>query len=159
MKQTIGILLSRIAVRLSILVWASIWLQGCAGLGKALVEKPKVQLENVKVAGLDGSGGKLLFLVKVENPNGFALKVDSVRYDIELENKAFSSGKIETPTEVAANSSRVVEIPIAFLYRDLFTGVMDFVSRKRSSYRIKGAASVGVFNVPFDEKGELKLEM
>lgn len=131
-------------------------ISSCQTIGQAIVEKPKVALDHVGLKDMTMEGATILFGVKVENPNSFALKVDSLRYAVEVGGKPFGSGQIEKPTEVAGHGKAVVEIPIPVKYADVFASLIDFVQNKSSTYRVKGEATFGVLNIPFDEKGELK---
>lgn len=130
---------------------------GCSSLGRKLIETPKVELAKVDVRDTKADGATVVFGVRVENPNAFALKVDSLRYDVEIGGKNFSSGKIDKPAEVAAKDKTIVELPVAVRYADVFSSLLDLVKKGTSTYRLKGDASFGLLTVPFDEKGEFKL--
>jgi LEA14-like dessication related protein len=129
----------------------------CTTLGQAILEKPKVELDHVSLREANSSGAIVLFGVKVDNPNAFSLKVDTLKYDVEIGGKHFSSGKIDKPAEVAAKNNAIVEIPVPVKYSDVFSSVLELLTKKTSSYRLKGEASFGLLNIPFDEKGEFKL--
>lgn len=130
---------------------------GCGLLDK-VVEKPKVTLDNVGLKEITGSGATVIFGVKVDNPNPFSIQVDKLDYNLEIGGKPFSKGLIETPSKVAANGSSVINIPVAVRYSDLFSSIADLVSKGSRPYRIFGNAQLSLFNIPFDHKGELKLE-
>lgn len=131
---------------------------GCSAIGKRLVEQPKVALDRVNVRDVGGSGATVVFGVRVDNPNPFALKVDALRYEVEIGGKPLSTGQLDQAAEVAGNGNTVVEIPIAVKYSDVFSSLTSFLSNGSSTYRIKGDATFGLFTIPFDQSGDLKLK-
>ena len=98
-----------------------------------------------------------MFGVGVENPNAFALRLDALKYDLEIGGKAIGSGKIEQPAEVAARSKGVVDVPVPVKFADLFSSIQDLMTKTTSDYRVRGEAQFGLVTIPFDEKGQLKL--
>lgn len=135
---------------------------GCTTFRKK-VEKPKVQLHSVGLKNLEKQGATLLVGIEVENPNDFELRVDRLSYEAEIEGRPVAAGTLDESVGVPAKGKSVVEIPVAVNYGDLFGSIIDFVSRigqneKKTRYRVKGSARVGLFDIPFDEQGELELE-
>ena len=135
---------------------------GCANLGRKM-EQPKVQLHSVSLKKVENAAATLMVGVEVENPNTFALRVKSLRYEAELGGRHLAAGAISDPLEVPSKGKAVVEIPVAVKYTDLLSSVIDFLGRinqedKKTRYRVKGTVGVGIFEIPFDEQGELKIE-
>ncbi len=148
-----------IAGALSLLLASAL---GCTMLQKT-IEKPKVQLHSVGLKKLENQGLTLLVGLEVENPNAFELRVDSLRYEAEIEGRKVATGMLEDSVGVPAKGKSVVEIPVAINYGDLFGSVLDWVTRmgqneKKTRYRVKGSVRVGLLDIPFDEQGELDLE-
>lgn len=129
----------------------------CTTIGEKLVEKPHVELKQVSVSEVNTSGATLGFFIEVENPNPFALKVDSLRYEIEIEAKPLGRGELAQPAEVAAKGKTTVEIKLPVLYKDLFARLLDFIQKKNCHYHLKGEAKFGLLTVPVDAVGEFKL--
>lgn len=127
------------------------------GLIDKVVEKPKVSLENVGLNNVTGSGATLVFGIKVDNPNPFAIRVDALDYNLEIGGKPFSKGLIDKPSEVGANASSVISIPVAVKYSDIFSSVVDLINKGSRPYRIHGEAKLSFFSIPFNHTGELKL--
>lgn len=133
-------------------------LAGCSSFNKFKnMEKPKAKLESVDVKNVDIKGAKMLFNVEVENPNDFALKVDSVKYEVEIGGRKMSTEAITTPSEVAAKSKAIVPLPLTLQFADVFSSIGDFLRNEKTTYRLKGSARVGIFSLPFDETGEFQL--
>lgn len=133
------------------------FLTQCASLSRAVITEPRIQMEGVAVTEVNSQGAKLVFSIRVENPNRFRLKVDSVRYDVEINGKTISHGQIDEPTEVPSNAHSVVEIPLPVLYRDLFDSIANLFRTRSSRYHLKGEARFGVLSVPIDASGEIKI--
>lgn len=130
---------------------------GCSSLLEKVVEKPKVALDRVEVADVSFSKAKLMFVVKVENPNGIDLKVDEVNYKIFLEDKAFTSAKTEKAVNVPARGSAEIGIPVPVEYKGLWTNLMKIFDARTVSYRIEGDAKLSLFTIPFSHAGKLEL--
>lgn len=135
---------------------ASLSASGCASLS-ALVETPKVDLESLKVQDPTADGATLVFGLMVENPNPVALEVNELVYDLEISGRALTSGRLANGARVPANEKAVIEVPVAVKYSDLFASVLHLLKNQTSPYRLKGAARIGPFEIPFDKSGEVKL--
>ncbi len=135
-----------------------IGLAGCTSIAERVIEKPKVALDKVNVSDVRADGATILFGVLVDNPNPFALMVDSVKYDVEIGGKHLSSGVLDKGAQVAAKAQSIIEIPVAVKYSDVFTGLSMLMNNGKSNYRLKGEAAVGLITIPFDHTGELKLK-
>lgn len=131
---------------------------GCSFIAQRVLEKPKVSIEQIELQDLKSDGATVVFGVKVENPNGIGLKLDSLRYEIEMGERPLSQGQLRDVAEVPARGATVVPIPVQFKYSDVFASMIDFLTKKTSQYRIKGEARAGILTVPFDRSGELKLQ-
>lgn len=146
------------AIRLLASFCVFITLAGCSTYSKYKnMKKPAVKLETVKVEDVNFKTAKFMFGIQVDNPNEFPLKVDSVKYDIELAGKHMTTESIDTPTEVGANTKTIVQLPLTVQIADLFNGIGDFLRNDKTAYRVHGAARVGLFSLPFDEAGEFRI--
>lgn len=133
-----------------------IWLGACGSLTK-LTEKPRVHLDSLQIQSPTREGATLVFGVMVENPNPVAIEVDEVTYELEIAGRALSSGRLENGARVPAKDKAIVSIPVAVKYSDLFESLLQLLKNPTSPYRIKGAARIGPFAIPFDQTGEVKL--
>lgn len=120
-----------------------------------IVKEPKVSLASLKVQDPTSDGATLVFGLLVDNPNPIALTVDRLTYDLEVSGRALTSGELKEGASVASKSSAVVSVPIAVKYKDLFSTISQFLKDQKSPYRLKGAAKIGPFQIPFDQTGEL----
>lgn len=139
----------------SLILFSAVHLSGCALFRN--IEEPKVSLDNVSLKDVTGSGATVIFGLKVDNPNPFALRVQALDYNVEIGGKPFSQGLIDEPTEVAANASSVVNVPVPVKYADLFSSALDLIKAGKQPYRIYGKAKVSYLNIPFSHTGDLEL--
>lgn len=130
---------------------------GCAGLGKKLIQEPKVEIESVQVKGVDGKGATVVFDLQIQNPNAFALEVDALKYDVEIAGKRLASGELKSPAKVDANTTSTVSLPIPVKFSDLFASVWALAEKGKSHYVIKGEATFGIIEIPFENQGEITL--
>jgi LEA14-like dessication related protein len=129
----------------------------CSSVAEKLVEKPKVALSSIALRDVSTNGATVVFGVEVDNPNAFSLRLDALRYDLEVGGKQIGSGRIEKPAEVAGRSKGIVDVPVPVKFQDLYSSVSELMSKTVSDYRVRGEAQFGLITIPFDEKGELKL--
>jgi LEA14-like dessication related protein len=134
-----------------------LWFANCSSMSK-LIKEPKVTLANLRLENPNSTGATLVFGVQVENPNSVALSVDEVIYDLEVAGKSLTSGKLSDGAKVAANETKIIDVPITVKYSDLFSSVMQLLKTSATPYHIKGSAKMGLFNLPFDKQGEFKIE-
>ncbi len=133
------------------------FLPGCSSLGRAVLAPPQASLVAVGLKEITAVGATVVFSVRVENPNAYALKVNAVRYEVLLNDQELSRGRIDQPQEVPGKGQSVIDIPVPVLYRDLFARLTDLLAKKASRYYIKGDADFGVVTVPFESRGELTI--
>lgn len=130
----------------------------CSSLARQLIQEPKIELSRVGIKDVGVNGATILIGVQVENPNPFVLRIDALKYDLEIGGKLLSSGEIPDAIQVAGKTTSVVDIPVAVKFQDLFSSMMDFFQKSATSYRVKGEARSGLLTVPFDKTGEMKLK-
>ncbi len=134
-----------------------LWFASCASLGRIFIEKPKVTFDHVSVRDPSSTGITVIFGFEVENPNPFEIKVDSIQYKADIGAHSISSGEIKNIAAVAAKSKAIVELPVNVKFSDLFASILDFLQKQSTSYHLMGEVQFGPLSIPFDEKGEFKV--
>jgi LEA14-like dessication related protein len=143
---------------LSLLVSAAFLVAvGCASLIESVVSQPKVSFGSVTLRDAQQEGATAVISLNVENPNGVSLTVDKLRYAFELGGRQVAAAEIEKVATIAARTTSKVEIPVPFRYDQVFMSVLDLIARGTAGYKVTGAARIGIFNLPFDHTGELKI--
>lgn len=130
---------------------------GCSSL-KKIVEPPKVDVTDVRLAQLKGDEATLEIVLEVYNPNGISVTVDKLQYDLQVNEKSVTSGVFDKDVKLAAKQNTVVAIPISVNYKDLLKTALNVFLSKGAPYRAKGNVGVGPLNIPFDEKGMIKMK-
>ena len=128
---------------------------GCASLANKIVKDPKVTLDHVYVTDLELTGATVNFELEVQNPNSFALAVDSVKYNVELGGKDLGQSALPHGAKVEGKTTKTIKIPYPFKYKDVFPSVVDFLKSGTSKYKLKGEAKLGPISLPFEKSGEL----
>ncbi len=132
-------------------------LSGCSGLDK-LVKSPKVDVTDVRLKSAEAKTAILEIVMKVTNPNGISVTVDKLKYDLQVNEKSVTSGVYDQKVKVPANDTVEVAVPLTVAYKDLLQTALNLITTKGAPYRAIGSVQIGPFNIPFDEKGTLKLK-
>jgi LEA14-like dessication related protein len=93
----------------------------------------------------------------MENPNGFAVKIDRMNYTLKLNNKQMATGGIQEGFEVEKKGKKTIDIPVQIKYSDLIQFVKDLAKNKKTDYLLAGNVKSGPFDFPFEEKGDFAL--
>lgn len=129
---------------------------GCSTL-KGLAQKPKVNFHGLGVQGLSLSAATFVAQLEVENPNSFEIKVDHIDYGLKLNDKDMTAGQVDETLKVGGRERKMVEIPVRIKYADLIRAVKEFSETKQTKFALTGKVKSGIFELPFEEKGEIDL--
>ncbi|MDX9730334.1 MAG: LEA type 2 family protein [Bdellovibrionales bacterium] len=132
-------------------------LSGCASVTSALLEEPKVQIHSVFVRDAKADGATAVIALDVENPNRVSLTVDRLAYDLELGGRRVAQAEVDKVATLKARAVSRVEIPVSFKYTEVFSSIFEAITKGSAAYRVSGTASVGLFTLPFEHKGDLPL--
>jgi LEA14-like dessication related protein len=147
-----GNLLTAVALSFGMLA-----VSGCQGLVESVLEKPEVQFHSVAVRDATKDGATAVIAIDVTNPNGVTLTVDELNYALEIGGREVAKAEVKQIARLQAKSTSRVEVPVPFLYSQVFSSVMDLLTKGTAAYKVRGEARVGLFTLPFDHGGELKL--
>ena len=132
-------------------------LSGCASFVEAVLEKPKVQFHSVQVRDAVADGATAVIALDVENPNGVSLTVDRMTYALELGGKPVAQAEVKEFATLKAREISRVEIPVPFKYNAIFSSVLDLLRNGTAAYKVTGEARIGIFTLPFEHVGDVKL--
>lgn len=132
-------------------------LSGCSSLDK-IVKSPKVDVTEVRLKSAEAKTAILEIVMKVTNPNGISVTVDKLKYDLQVNEKTVTSGVFDQNVKIPANETTEVAVPLEVAYKDLFKTAIKMLTDKSAPYRALGSVQIGPFDIPFDEKGTLKLK-
>lgn len=150
-----------------------IFLAGSAVLGMALAffacstiqqlsfQQPSVELDAVEVTGLGLSGGSLVLLLDVHNPNGYELRTTRVEAELDLENTHFGDAALADPVVLPPSSSTSVEVPVTFTWSGVGAGARAILGRGAVAYaldtRILADTPLGERSVALHTSGEVPI--
>jgi LEA14-like dessication related protein len=102
--------------------------------------------------------------LRIQNPNDVDLSVNGMRFDIELNEREFANGMSGQRVTVPRFGSQTVDVEVFTTLASFLRQVQDLNASggQKVRYRLKGTAFVdspGTFKAPFDEKGEIELNL
>jgi len=142
-------------------------LSGCASFGH-VYEKPRVSLVGAKVTAVTLVGVEVEVELEVVNPNGIALVLEELDYDVQVNGEKILGDRFAERREVAAHATGRVTLPLALRFADVKRAVRSVDRRtvrggEPSSYDVTGQARfllpvVGEITTPLRQRGDLPLD-
>jgi LEA14-like dessication related protein len=131
------------------------------------MEPPTVEPTGVRCSGIGLRGATLLVDLRVENPNTFAIEIDSITVAFEASNPS-EPGTWTPVTHGASREKLVIEggghataaIPVELSYSDLGTPASAILDKGTLNYRINGEVMVrepSHRSTPFSKTGSVSL--
>ena len=148
-RKVLGFLLAGLGVALF----------GCAGLGTRL-EPPRVTLADMKIEEIKALEAITKVELRVVNTNDVSLEILGVDCTIQLNNKAFGTGVLNTKTTVPPRDTALVPMTIYSSLIEVGRGIFESRSDGKFTYKIKGRLHLGgglPSILPFSSEGELSL--
>ena len=102
--------------------------------------------------------------LRVQNPNNTDLSINGLKFDIELNEREFANGMSGQRVIVPRFGSEVVDVEVFTTLGSFLRQIQTLNSgaSQKVRYRLKGSAFVdspGTFKAPFDESGEIDLNL
>ncbi len=128
------------------------------------METPKITLANIAPKDIAVFEQRFDVQLRIQNPNDKDIGIKGIRCDIELNDQEFGNGMSGQKVTVPRFGSEVVSV-------EVITGLGSFLRQFQEinksgvgkvRYRLKGTAFVespSSLKLPFDEKGEIDLDM
>lgn len=130
---------------------------GCQSLVESVLEKPKIKFAAISIRNPTHDGATAVIAIDVMNPNAVAVVIDDVDFEFLLGGVLVTKSTVGKKTRLEPKAESRVEIPIPFLYNQIFTSVLDLFQKGRAAYKITGEARVGILTIPFDHSGDVKI--
>lgn len=129
-------------------------------------QRPDIALRSLRVTKLDVTGATVEATLAIDNPNGFALALDRLQWDLVVDGAALASGGSTAPLRVGPNGSGSLRIEINLDHGDVAGTLATLLGRSRSvEYRLgalieatAGDARLGSFEVPVEHTGRVMLK-
>lgn len=127
-------------------------LQGVIGDG---VKKPNVAYKNFVLGQVSADGVQFKPTLSILNTNAFALPVNSVDYEIIVNERSLTKGKTNAVGTLPANASKDVTLAID-VKQDSLEALKDVLYRENKlDYAVKGKINLMGFDVPFNHSSTL----
>ncbi len=135
---------------------AVLGLAGCPQL-LGLVEKPRVSVKRVDLAGFDLAGLSANFVLGVDNPNPFGLPVGKLDYQLTVDGHTSAEGHADQNLSIPANGSGEVVLPVRVQFVELGLTVESMLSKQELPYtirvRIGFDTPAGLIEIPLEKSG------
>jgi LEA14-like dessication related protein len=120
-------------------------ISGCAQL-KQKVEtlKPTAEIVDTRLTGISFDKADLVFVMTIDNPNPFALKLSGLVYDVAIEGQSLLSGAIDRGLSLKANGKSNVKIPVTLKFDDLEKLPANLRDKDKITYQLKSTIKVNL---------------
>ena len=154
----------RRCVRYSLLAVSTIMLAAACSTMPREFEMLRVNISDMTAKDVAVFEQRFDVKLRIQNPNDSDFSINGLRFDIDLNDREFANGMSGQRVIVPRFGSEVVDV-------EVFTTLGSFLRQLQSlnadgprkvRYRLKGTAFVdspGSFKAPFDEKGEVDLNL
>jgi len=108
----------------------------CSSLGKKMFQRPDVKIEKVTVESINYSGARILFFIKIDNPNKLGVRLSAIDYTFKLHNEQILSIALEKNINIKGRESTLVEIPVDISFLTLNSTIENIISLKNIDYQM-----------------------
>jgi hypothetical protein len=131
-------------------------------------QQPEVRLDTVRLGSLGVSGGTLNAVLVVTNPNTYELRSSALSFTLDLRAPGsagdswirIAEGDVDRDVSLLAGDSAAIEVPVAFNWAGLGSGLRSVLERGSVDYRLDGDLDVTrplTRSVPFHRSGQVDL--
>jgi LEA14-like dessication related protein len=124
-----------------------------------IFKDPGVEYLPLKVNDLTVGGGDMVFGVRLTNPNGWDLVVDTIRYDLRFGDTSVLAGEIPGDKSVPARGEKVLTLPFLLDFFEIGKNIHDMLQSPPVACRFSGVVVIrsawGPLTVSFDKTGPL----
>ena len=142
---------------------AAVLIASCSTMPKDF-EAPRVNISDLTPKEMAIFEQRFDVKLRIQNPNDVDLSVNGMRFDIELNDREFANGMTGERLMIPRFGSQTVNVEVFTTLASFLRQVQDLNAGggQKVRYRLKGTAFVdspGTFKAPFDEKGEIDLNL
>lgn len=135
-----------------------IYCGACSSLTKDLLKDPEVEVVSVGLDEVTASAISLRLKLNVKNPNAIPLNIERVTYALNFDGEKVTDGTVKDGIKIPASGENTVEIPLTFGFNSVGNVVKGLFTKEYTKpYKLSGTAQIGIFAIPFNKEGELKL--
>jgi len=130
----------------------------CASLQEEIkdyIKQPEVSYKSIAVGEVSMDRIELTPTFNVANPNNFPIPVDSVSYELSLNNQKMVEGQSTEIGALPASGDKDVTLSIDLTQETLSALQQLLFKDKKLDYQIKGSVAAMSIPIPFEESGTL----
>lgn len=121
------------------------------------VQKPTLQVQEVKYHAVSLQEGRLDSRIQVHNPNPFQIPVRNVLYSLKLNERELVNSSLNFDRNIPANGSIRLQVPIHFQYQEILNSVGSIIQNRAVNFNLTGEVDFGVIAIPFSKSGSFTL--
>jgi len=127
-------------------------------------ETPRVNISDMTAKDMAIFEQRFDVKLRIQNPNNTDLSINGLKFDIDLNEREFANGMSGQRVVIPRFGSEVVDVEVISTLGSFLRQVQNFNSGvpQKVKYRLKGIAFVdspGTFKAPFDESGDIDLNL
>lgn len=122
---------------------------------KSLVKQPEVTYKSISVGEVSMDAFELNPTFSIENKNTFSLPIDSVTYDLSLNEKNMLTGETKDIGTLPANNTKDVTLSLGLTQETLTALQQLLFKNKQLDYTIKGSVKTMGLAIPFEKSATL----
>ena len=127
---------------------------------------PNIKLEGIKLNNLNLTGANLELKLNVDNPNVFAVLLNSIHYNLNVNGLNWVEGQTPSNLTLKEKKNQTVSIPLTLNFIQIGTSAYQMLTgNKDLSYQLNGALDLSVpkMNIPmssfsFDQNGQVTVK-
>ncbi len=135
-------------------------LTGCANLPLQTIS-PEVSLADFKLSKLGLLEQTYLLRLHLKNPNPFSLPINSVDYQLHINDQEFAKGVSNQAVTIPASGEEFLDIKVASNFMRLFEKWGDWKNLIGQPFKYRLEGNLGVIDggpkLPFEYKGDISL--
>lgn len=144
-------------------VAVAVLMTACSTMPKDF-EAPRVHIADLTPKDMTLFEQRFDVKLRIQNANDADLNINGLRFEIELNDHEFANGMSGQRVTVPRFGSEVVDVEVFTTLASFLRQVQELNTGagQKVRYRLKGTAFVespGTFKAPFDEKGEIELNL
>ncbi len=124
-------------------------------------QDPAVEFLPLTVNDLTVGGGDVIFNVRLTNPNGWDLVMETIRYDLKFGDTSVLAGEIPGDKSVPARGAREFALPFLLDFFETGKGVYDMLEHPPVACGFSGVVVIssvwGPLTIGFDQAGPLEI--
>jgi LEA14-like dessication related protein len=125
-----------------------------------VLKMPKISLANISLNNLSLRKADIIFNLKFENPNIFAIAFDNFSYNLSLNQQQLVEG-ITEHTQLEEKSTSTLQIPVSLNFLEIGRTAYSMLTQKTVNYQLKGSVNLVTpfkkIDLPYEQLGKIDL--